>query len=331
MILVAPTSYKGTHSASAAAAALAAGVRSVYSGEVLQRPVSDGGPGLIESLQYARGGALHRVDVRGPLGEPVHARVLVQDSLAIVESADACGLHLVPEEQRNPLYATTFGVGQLILAAASYASQVIVGLGGSATVDGGVGAARALGWQLRGESLLDFTSVERRPDLLPIVTALADVRSPLYGPEGAAFVFGPQKGASVPDVAVLDAALARLAHVIRRDLGIDVTAIPGAGAAGGLGAGLRAFADAPLLSGSDWVLERIGIDQLLPRASAVVTGEGRYDLQSGLGKVTGTLRARAEALGIPCLIIAGEEGETHLNLDDLSRRVSERLPQLLSA
>lgn len=329
MILVAPTSFKGTHSASEAAAAMAAGARAVYTDDILAMPVSDGGPGLIESLQHAAGGDLRTVPVTGPLGTSVTARILVQNSTAYVESADACGLHLVAQDQRNPLVATSFGVGELLLAASSYAADVVIGLGGSATVDGGVGAARALGWTLRGTSLLDFAAIEARPKALPRITALADVANPLFGPNGAAHVFAPQKGASAADVEMLDRALRRLAEIVARDIGADVVSMAGGGAAGGLGAGLYAFANARLISGSEWMLERLRLDELLSRADAVITGEGRYDAQSGMGKITGVIAARAAAAGVPCLIVAGETGRPHLTLDDIRERVEQALPRLL--
>lgn len=330
MILVAPTSFKGTHSATAAAAAMAAGARAVYRDDVLVMPVSDGGPGLIESLQHAAGGDVRTVQVSGPLGTPVSARILIQNATAYVESADACGLHLVAQEQRNPLLTTSFGVGELLLAAASYAADVVIGLGGSATVDGGIGAARALGWQLRGSSLLDFSAIEARPKAQSSITALADVANPLFGPDGAAHVFAPQKGAAAADVEVLDSALRRMADIIARDIGIDVAGLVGGGAAGGLGAGLHAFANARLISGSEWMLDRLRLDELLQRADAVITGEGRYDAQSGMGKITGTIAARAAAAGVPCLVIAGRAGQPLLSLTDITERARQEVSQLLA-
>jgi glycerate 2-kinase len=312
MIVVAPTSYKGTHSAADAARAMAHAARQVTDLEVRELPVSDGGPGLIDSLYHAFGGVLHPADVTGPHGQMVRGRILVQNDSAIIESADACGLHLVPPSQRNPLTATTFGVGELIMAAAQYAPNVIAGLGGSATIDGGAGAALAL-------------LMQRRPE----ITALADVNNPLLGSNGAARVFGPQKGASPADVEILEARLQEFADRIRREMGIDVATIPGGGAAGGLGAGLHAFAGARLVSGSIWVIERLGIAALLDRASALVTGEGRYDEQSAMGKITGTLVRMAEQRNVPVLIVAGD-GSGELTLDDLGSAVRAGLRRLLA-
>lgn len=311
MIIVAPTSYKGTHSAADAARAMARAAREL-SGDVVELPVSDGGPGLLDALRHSGGGVLYHAQVSGPLGAPATARILVQDDTAIIESADACGLHLVPVSQRDPLNATTFGVGELILAAASYAPHVIVGLGGSATIDGGAGAALALRYQK-----------------LPRITVLADVSNPLLGPDGAVRVFGPQKGAFADQLAVLEARLEEFADRIWSTLGIDVASMRGGGAAGGLAAGLHAFAGAEIVSGSGWVIERLGIEGLLERATVLVTGEGRYDEQSAMGKITGTLVQLAEQRGIPALIVAGEPGSEVLTLDDLAARTRKGLAGLL--
>ncbi len=319
MILVAPTSFKGTIGAAEAASALAAGVRAgCPERDVVQLPLSDGGPGLLDALHH-RARAQLRFPLRGPLGEPTTGRALLLDGLALVESADACGLHLVPPDRRDPLRTTTSGVGTLLLAAAAAegVEGIACGLGGSATVDGGAGLARALGFRLldaRGAPIPDGGGgLERlarieRPDAaprLPPVAGLVDVRSPLLGPEGAAPVFGPQKGADAAGVARLAAGLERLAERIRADLGLDVSSLPGGGAAGGLGAGLVAFAGAELRPGSDWVLDTVGFDAALARARLVITGEGSYDGQSALGKITGVVVRRARARGVPVLLLCG--------------------------
>ena len=321
MILVAPTSFKGTIGAAEAAAALAAGAREACSGsEVVACPVSDGGPGLIDALLAVRGGDLRIVRVHDPLGRLVDARVLLtelQDGRsAIIESADACGLHLLATGELDPMRASSRGVGELIAAAGNLADTVVIGLGGSATVDGGAGMAVVLGWRLvdaAGRDVEPGGAALRRLERIHApsarsatrVVALADVANPLAGALGAARVFGPQKGASNADVELLDQGLSRLASVIRRDVAIDVSALPGAGAAGGLGAGSVAFLDAQLVPGADWVLRAVGFDGLLARASLVVTGEGRWDAQSSMGKVTGQVIARAGAVGVPVLLVAG--------------------------
>jgi glycerate kinase len=247
MILVAPTSFKGTLGAAQVARAIAEAARTCTEAEVVELPVSDGGPGLIDALWHVQDGTLEFARVTGPYGDPVDARILVQNDRAIIESADACGIHLAT--RRDPLHASTYGVGELLRAAAERAPHIIIGLGGSATVDGGAGMARSLG---------DF----RTP-----VTALADVRNPLTGPNGAAHVFGPQKGASPEQVRQLDERLSRLAADIERVLGVDVASMEGGGAAGGLGAGLRAFAKADVVRGSDWVLRELDFDRYLARAA----------------------------------------------------------------
>lgn len=351
MIFVAPTSFKGTHSASAVAQAMARAA-ATFDHQVIVRPVSDGGPGLIDALAHDTPADIQIVDVTGPLGEKTAARILLQRGRAIVESADACGLQLVPQARRDPLRATTFGVGEVLLAAARHATAIIVGLGGSATVDGGVGMARALGFRLLDEqgrelagadALLRVARIAGQNRLHGRVTALADVRSPLFGAHGAARIFGPQKGATPEQVDLLDDALAHLARVVRRDLGIDVGSLEGAGAAGGLGAGLRAFAGADVVGGSAWLLREIDADALIARATLVITGEGAYDAQSGLGKITGELIARAGAADVPVLLVAGRvegvvprhvravAGGRQLSLEDIERCTREALPIALAA
>ena len=321
MILVAPTSFKGTIGAAEAARALAEGARDALPGiDVVELPLSDGGPGLTDAIRAARGGDLHNVVVRDPFGRPARARILLADlddgPAAIVESADACGMHLLAREELDPMRASSDGVGELIAAAARHADRVVLGLGGSATVDGGVGMARALGWRFLddagralepGGAALRRLAHVRAPSAhaAPHVVPLADVTSPLTGALGAARVFGPQKGASAADVDLLDEGLSRLANVVRRDVGIDAAALPGAGAAGGLGFGSVAFLGAALERGSNWLLDAVDFDALLARATLVVTGEGSYDAQSSLGKVTGEVIARAARSGVPVLLVAG--------------------------
>ncbi|HWV56884.1 MAG TPA: glycerate kinase [Longimicrobiales bacterium] len=318
MILIAPTAFKETMSAPVVAQAMAAGVRAAVSAPVLTLPLSDGGPGLIDSIRTVHGGDVVAIDVTGPLGEPAVARLLRLGDQFILEAAEACGLHLVPREARNPLAAHTRGVGEMIRwAAQAGPSRIILGLGGSATIDGGAGMARALGWRLldsRGQPIPDggggltrLSRIEPPEDgpALPPVTVLVDVRNPLLGRDGAAPAFGPQKGADAPAIRKLARGLTRLADRFAADLGVDVRALRGGGAAGGLGAGAAAFLGASIEAGSDWVLAAVGFDQALDKASLLVTGEGEYDAQSGWGKIVGEVAARARRRGIPVLIIAG--------------------------
>lgn len=261
------------------------------------------------------------MSVTGPLNRPVRARYLVQHGRVVVETAEACGLHLVPTGLRDPLRTTSWGVGELLRAATAALpgpdAQLVVGLGGSATVDAGAGMAYSLGWRLLDDEdapILPCGSGLRRlhriePPPLPLLAApplvLADVTNPLLGPRGAAAVYAPQKGASPRDVSVLELGLAQWAAVVRRDVGVDVADRPGSGAAGGLGAAFAALLDAPVRSGTDWVLDTLDFDGLLAGARAVVTGEGSWDEQSSMGKVTGEVVSRARARGIPTLVVAG--------------------------
>ena len=321
MILVAPTALKGTIGARAAATALAKGIRSLGFSDVVELPVSDGGHGLIDALARSDS-SVEEVDVRGPLGDPARARLLRLGNSIVIESADACGLHLVPANRREVMRASTFGLGELVLAAARREpSEIVIGLGGSATVDGGIGMAAALGWHFtsaRDDVLeplppsLNQVAHVRAPAerwQLP-VTALVDVQTLLFGPAGAARVFGPQKGATSAEVELLDRGLENYAGIVERDLTIRVDELPGGGAAGGLGAAIRAFLNGVITPGSDWVLEHIGFAEHLRRARLLVTAEGSYDAQSELGKITGTMIARAQAQHIPVLLVAGRvEGE----------------------
>jgi glycerate kinase len=353
MILVAPTDFKGTISARAAAQAMARGAR--YSTPaVVELPLSDGGPGLIDALEQPAD-RIELVTVSGPLNAPVQARVLRQRATAIIESADACGLHLVPANGRDPWHATTRGVGELIAHAARTADTVVVGLGGSATIDAGIGMAAALGWRFvddQGRDIPAFANelaniqrVQRPGSNLPArIVGLTDVHTPLCGPGGAAQVFGPQKGLARADVPGLDAAFDHLAGVIERDLHVAVRVLPGSGAAGGLGAGLRAFLNAELASGSEWLLAQVGFNQLLARADLLITGEGSFDAQSMLGKITGTVIERAAAHSVPVLLIAGRVAgrlpdhvqtvgsqQQLLSTTDLERAAREGCARLLRA
>lgn len=318
-VTVAPTAFKGTLGPVEVARALAAGVRAVWPGcQVELRPLSDGGNGLLEACLALEAGVLEVHEVSGPLGAPVAARILRQGARCVVESAEACGLHLLREGERDPLRATTRGVGELIAAAsAGGATELVLGLGGSATIDGGTGMARALGWSFLdasgrplpegGGSLEQLARIVGPPPrrVGSHVVALCDVDNPLVGALGAARVYAPQKGADPGQVAVLEAGLARLARAVRFDLGLDVAELAGAGAAGGLGAGARAFLGAELMSGSAWMMERTGLAGLLQATDLVITGEGRFDAQSGMGKATGRVLEAALAAGVPALLICG--------------------------
>lgn len=337
---------------------MAAGVRAATPRPLIHRmPLADGGNGLLEALAEVDGGRSAIARVAGPLGAPVDARYLVQEDRAVVETAEACGLHLVPELLRDPLLSSTRGVGELLLAAATRVQaggRIVVGLGGSATVDAGAGMAMALGWRLLddngqpipggGGGLVGLAHLEppATPPQLPPLTVLSDVTNPLLGPEGAARVFGPQKGALPEDVDRLERGLERWATVVGRTLGIDVADVPGAGAAGGLGAAFTALLDAPPRPGAEWLLEEVGFDEKLAGAAVVVTGEGSWDRQSSMGKVTGEVVRRSRRARVPVLVVTGRadapvpEGVTVvagaggvMTAAEISRRVAESLPGLL--
>ena len=293
---------------------------------VLEVPVADGGDGTVEALVSAKQGEYRVAEVDGPLGEPVKATfgLIDRGRTAVVELATASGLVLVPESRRDPRRASTYGFGQLLESARrTGARQVIAGIGGSATNDGGAGMAQALGYRLLdargrdlprgGEALARLGRIDTSgfdPAWRKVAVEVAcDVTNPLTGPHGASAVYGPQKGADPAAVRELNAALAHLAYVIKRDLGKDVAGVPGAGAAGGTGAGLIAFLDASLVPGGPLVVDAAGFDRALKGADLVITGEGRVDEQSAYGKAPGEVAKRARAAGVPVLLIAGGKGK----------------------
>ncbi|MEX0833253.1 MAG: glycerate kinase [Actinomycetota bacterium] len=324
-VLVAPDKFKGTLSAEEAARAIAAGwMRARPGDEIEQIPMADGGEGTLEALVAALGGERKTARVSGPLGDPVDAEygIVPSDgvSTAVVEMARASGLALVPEQRRNPLRASTRGTGELILTAAEHGpSSFIVCIGGSATNDGGAGMAQAIGARLLdaegaeigpgGEELLrlahiDVSSVDPRIRGASFLVA-CDVDNPLVGPNGASAVYGPQKGASPNDVVLLDRALGHYAAVLHQDLGIDIRETPGAGAAGGLGGGLIAFAGARLRPGIEVVMEAVGFQERIAELDLVITGEGSFDAQSLRGKTAmGVVEATRRA-GIAVAVLAG--------------------------
>lgn len=324
-VLVAPDKFRGTLTAPQAARAIEVGwlrARPYDTVDVL--PMADGGEGTLDALTAALGGEAATERVTGPLGDPTDAACGFAGGepggLAIVESARASGIALVPEHRWNPLRSTTRGTGELILASLTRRpARLIVCIGGSATNDGGVGMAQALGARLLradgepippgGAGLLDLARIdmsEMDPRLANVsVIVASDVDNPLTGPRGASQVYGPQKGASADDVRLLDAALGHLAAIVHRDLAIDLRDTPGAGAAGGLGFGLMAFCGAKLRPGVEVVMEAVGFIDRMEGADLVITGEGKLDEQSLHGKVpAGVLRAAREA-GVPLAILCG--------------------------
>ena len=325
-IVIAPQAFKGTLSAGRAAEAMAEAALAVYPlADVVRCPVADGGDGTLDALVEATGGAYHTVRTTGPLGEPCTARwgSLGDGRTAVVETAQACGLALLPPDVRDPMGSTTYGVGAIIRAVLDAGHRrVILGIGGSATNDGGAGLAASLGVRLLrsdggaiapgGAGLLeldriDASGLDARLREAELVVA-SDVTNVLCGPAGAAATFGPQKGATPEDVALLDRALRRMADTARRDLGVDVSGIAGGGAAGGMGAGLVAFLGARIAWGGDIVAEAVGLDARLDGAALAVTGEGRLDWQTAYHKAPAVVANRASARGIPALGVGGSLG-----------------------
>ncbi|MBY6188556.1 glycerate kinase [Marinobacter hydrocarbonoclasticus] len=322
-IVVAPDSYKESLSALDVATEIEAGLKQALPhASVVKVPVADGGEGTVQAMVDATGGRYETRTVTGPLGQPVDARfaLLGDGSTAVVEMAEASGLHLVEPAQRDPRITTTFGTGELIRAALDLGVQhLILGLGGSATNDGGAGMAAALGAQLLdaegqplptgGAALARLARIDTRhldPRLAQLTVEVAcDVDNPLCGTKGASAVFGPQKGASAEVVAELDAALAHYAECLQQQLGQDVAEVPGAGAAGGMGAAALAFLGARLRPGIEIVLDTVGLDAHLEDADLVITGEGRIDSQTIHGKTPMGVAKRAKARGLPVIGLAG--------------------------
>lgn len=336
-VLISPAAFRESFSALEVTDAIELGVReAIPAADIVSLPISDGGPELPSVLGRVLGGRTERLEVTGPVGMPVEARILWLDSTtAVIASAEASGLHLVPPGDRDPCLTHSRGVGELMTHAANTgAASIVVGLGGSGTVDGGSGMARALGFSLldaQGEALkaggcaLAGLARIAPPAASPLarstgspaasagtdtataarVSALADVASPLLGPDGAARRFGPQKGATAEQVEMLEAGMERLAGCVARDLDTEVADLAGAGAAGGLGAGLAAFAGARLVPGANWVLDRIGFFAEARRADLVIAGEGSWDEGSLLGKGPAEVLAEARRHGCRALLVTG--------------------------
>ncbi|TMJ93225.1 MAG: glycerate kinase, partial [Actinobacteria bacterium] len=323
-----PQSFKGSADAVAVASAIARGVRRAWpEAEVEEVPLADGGEGTVRALVHATKGTTQLTRVHDPLGREIDAAwgIFGDGTTAIVEMAAASGLPLLRPEERDPRVTSTRGTGELILAAAqSGAHRIVIGIGGSATNDGGAGMARALGYRFfdregrelpeGGAALARLQRIDGQTDprlVRPAIDVACDVRNPLLGPEGASAVYGPQKGATPEIVRELDAALVRYADVLEAFVGRRIRDVPGAGAAGGLGAGLLAFLDARLVSGAELVLGAVGFAERLRGADLVITGEGRIDRQSGYGKLTGAVAAAARRARVPVVAVAGGLGLGH--------------------
>lgn len=326
-IIVAPDSFKGSVSAKEAAENIKLGILRVdQDAEIVCIPMADGGEGTVQSLVDATGGELVHTSVTGPLLDRVDAffGILGDRKTAVIEMAAASGLPLVPVAQRNPMHTTTYGTGELIKQALDRGCrEIIIGIGGSATNDGGFGMAKALGAKFLdqdgqdighgGGSLgrlhtIDVSQLdERLKDCC--ITAACDVDNPLCGPRGATYVFGPQKGAKGEMLALLDSSLAHYAEVIKGTLGLDIKDCPGAGAAGGLGGGLLAFMNAKLQRGIHIVIDTVKLEEQLRDADLVITGEGMMDVQTQYGKTPFGVAVAAKKYGIPVIALTGQIGQ----------------------
>ncbi len=322
-ILLVPDSFKGTLSSRQVCQVMAGQLRRFFpQAQVKSIPVADGGEGSVEAFLAAAGGERRTRTVTGPFGEPVDAfyGILGDGRTAVIEMAACAGLPLA-EGRLNPERATTYGVGELLLAAKEAGcTKAILGLGGSCTNDGGAGAAAALGAKFTradgtafvptGGTLGEIAALDVSPVAQALqgmeLTAMCDIDNPLYGEAGAAAVFAPQKGADAAMVARLDAGLRHLGQVSARCLGRDFSHLPGAGAAGGLGFGMAAFCGAQLRMGIDAVLDAVGFDSLLPGTDVVFTGEGKIDSQSARGKVVSGVAARCRKAGVPVVAVVGQ-------------------------
>ena len=325
-ILLVPDSFKGTLSSRQVCQVMAGQLRRFFpQAQVKSIPVADGGEGSVEAFLAAAGGERRTRTVTGPFGEPVEAfyGILGDGCTAVIEMAACAGLPLA-EGRLNPERATTYGVGELLLAAKEAGcTKAILGLGGSCTNDGGAGAAAALGAKFTradgaafvptGGTLGEIAALDVSPVAQALqgmeLTAMCDIDNPLYGDAGAAAVFAPQKGADAAMVARLDAGLRHLGQVSARCLGRDFSHLPGAGAAGGLGFGMAAFCGAQLRMGIDAVLDAVGFDSLLPGTDMVFTGEGKIDSQSARGKVVSGVAARCRKAGVPVVAVVGQIGQ----------------------
>jgi glycerate 2-kinase len=334
-VVIAIDSFKGSISSIEASKEIELGIMDVYpDANIMSLPLADGGEGTVEALVFAADGRIRSVHVTDPLGLQVQASygILRDGKTAVIEVAAACGLPLVPAQSRNPLFTTTYGVGELILDAIQHGCrEFIIGLGGSATNDAGIGMLQALGYRFTdeegkvvgrgGEALLrvrgvDTTHVSQQLEQCTFKIA-CDVHNPLYGPDGAAYVFAPQKGADPEMVKTLDEGLAGFAGVVQQELGKDIQHIPGAGAAGGLGAAFAGFLQGHLQSGIGLVLDTIHLEEKLDGVDFVITGEGKLDGQTSMGKAPLGVAQIAQKHGIPVIALAGGVSKEASDLNEL--------------
>jgi glycerate kinase len=321
-VVVASDSFKGCLSSAQVADAVEKGIHEVYPDcDVVKLAVADGGEGTIEALATTLGGCIVKVQVQDPLGRPITSEyAIVGETTAVIEMSTASGLTLLNEDERNPMLTSTFGTGQMVADALSKGCRrFIMGIGGSATNDAGTGMLEALGYRFmdaegnvlkgRGESLGKIKHVDSSNAVVGLKDSsfivACDVDSPFCGPKGAAYVYGPQKGATPEMVKELDEGMQAFSRLVYKETGTDIMNIKGAGAAGGLGGALKAFLDADLKKGADMVLDAIGFDQMIENADLVITGEGKIDSQTLNGKLPSAVARRASGRNIPVMAICG--------------------------
>ena len=323
-IILAPDSFKGTFSSMEVINHLERGITKFFpNAEIVKIPIADGGEGTVEAIFSAIGGVIHEKAVTGPLGNKVVARFAMKDDLAIIEMAEASGITLIHEYERNPLETTSFGTGELILEALDLgAKELIIGIGGSATNDGGIGMLQALGIVFKDEagacigfggkylSKIKAISIENiDPRIRDVkITVMCDVTNPLTGPMGATYTYGPQKGASSEQLVLLEAGMIHYESLLLKIFGVDVSKIPGTGAAGGLGAALVVFLSGSLRPGIETILDLVAFDQQVMHADLVITGEGRIDGQSIYGKVPIGIGKRCLDKKAKVIVLAGSVG-----------------------
>ncbi|WP_270573975.1 glycerate kinase [Candidatus Collinsella stercoripullorum] len=340
-VLIASDSFKGSVSSKDIADLLEQGIHRVSPGcEVRKFAIADGGEGTVEAVMSALGGQLMSVDVLDPLGDNVTAHYgMIGDDTAVIEMAEASGITLIEQTSENAGRASTWGVGQVMLDAVEHgAKRIYIGLGGSATSDGGAGMAKALGVRFldsKGEDIpcgliglkeldsIDCSQMTHALDGIEII-AITDVTNPLTGPDGAVCVYGPQKGIPADAIAHMDGMMVRYARILKDTVGRDVDAVPGSGAAGGLGAALVAFCNAKIARGIDTVLDLIGLEDAMVGVDLVITGEGRMDAQSAFGKAPVGVARRAKHHGIPVVAVVGGRA------DDLGGVYDEGIDLVLS-
>lgn len=333
-IVIAPDSFKESLTAMEAATAIEEGFSSVLPHETYHKiPMADGGEGTVQSIVDATGGTIKEVTVTGPLYEPVEAfyGLSGDKKIAVIEMAAASGLDKVPMEKRNPLITTTYGLGELICDALEEGvEEILLGIGGSATNDGGAGMMMSLGGKLMddkgdsisadGKGLGDLKSIDVRglhPRLTEVSIKVAcDVDNPLTGKNGASHIYGPQKGGTPEQIELLDSHLAHYVQLIKDTFGKDIDQVPGAGAAGGLGAGLLAFLDADLERGGDLLVEMLGLEERIKQADLVITGEGGINHQTIFGKTPVAVSKIAKKYGVPVIAFAGTLSKGYESVHD---------------